>query len=69
MTGKFSFHRSRNELEQFRFVDCSLCRETVISARVRATQKDTTFDPRPTGGSEINPVYSVHFCARDSDER
>lgn len=68
MLNDFSYHRSRSELEHFEYGECSTCRETVIFSVVKANQKRHAFDPKPVGGSEINPSYSIHVCKKEEDE-
>lgn len=60
----FNFHSSRSQLEQLEFGECDRCQETVIRSTVKNTQKREMFDPKPTGGTEIDPGYSVHSCRR-----
>lgn len=60
----FSFHVSRSELATFEFGDCADCKETVIWGRVKKTQKDQPLNPKPTGGTEIDPTYSLHQCPK-----
>lgn len=65
MIGKgFSHHVSRSQMDGFDFSTCSKCKQTVIRAVVKTTQRDQIFDPQPTGGSEIDPAYSIHVCPR-----
>ena len=64
MQANFSYHHARSELQELRFGDCMNCQATVVRARVKKTLKDLTFDPKPTGGTEIDPVYSVHKCPK-----
>lgn len=58
----FSYHVARSKMESIVFEDCGRCHETVITARMKDTQRNRSFDPKPTGGSEIDPVYSQHTC-------
>ncbi len=58
----FNFHVSRSGLDQLEFGECDRCHETVIRSTVKRTQKRQMFNPKPTGGTEIDPVYSVHSC-------
>lgn len=65
MIGKgFSNHVSRSQMQTFEFGDCIYCNETVIRARVKGTQREQVFCPTPTGGTEIDRVYSLHTCPR-----
>jgi hypothetical protein len=61
-TQGFSFHVARSDMSTFAFGTCT-CGETVIRARVTKTQQDQRFNPQPTGGTEMDRVYSLHVCA------
>lgn len=58
----FSYHVPRSKMETFIYDTCVRCKETVVTARMRDTQRNRSFDPKPTGGSEIDPVYTQHTC-------
>lgn len=58
----FSVHLARGDLGQLEFGDCFRCRTTVIRSSVKRTTAAVVLDPRPVGGSEINPIYSRHTC-------
>lgn len=58
----FSSHVSRSQMSGMQFTDCFRCQDTVFKARVTKTQRDQLFDPQPTGGTDIDPVYSIHEC-------
>ena len=60
----FSQYVSRSQMETFVFDNCLQCRETVVRARVKSSQKTYSFNPKPVGGSEIDPAYDVHRCAQ-----
>lgn len=65
MLGKgFSQHTSRSQMSTFNFSSCSKCKATVIRALITATQREQIFDPQPTGGTEVDRVYSLHVCPR-----
>lgn len=65
MIGKgFSHHVSRSQMDGFIFSSCVKCHETVIRATVRTTQREQIFNPKSTGGSEVDPVYSLHVCKK-----
>lgn len=63
----FSQYVSRSQMDGFKYGSCRHCKETVVHATVRAKLKDYDFDPKPIGGSEIDPAYDVHRCAKPAD--
>lgn len=58
----FSYHVARDKMQTFIYSTCGRCQETVINARMKDTQGNRCFDPKPTGGTEINPIYTQHTC-------
>jgi len=65
MAGTFSYHVNRSDMTNFQWDTCRICSESIITAHVKMQHR--SFDPKPTGGTEMNPVYSTHVCPRKDD--
>lgn len=66
MKESFSQYVSRNDMQNFMWGSCPRCGESVVLAMVK--MKNHSFEPKPVAGAgtEINPVYDRHFCAKTS---
>ena len=62
MKAPFSHYYSRSQIDQLEFSECGDCKETIVWTTVKATQKKAPLNPKPVGGSEINPSYELHQC-------
>jgi len=61
---KFSQYTARSEMSGFHWATCPRCAESVVFATVK--MKNHSFDPKPvSGGSELDPIYSRHWCAKE----
>lgn len=66
MPDKFSQYVSRSQMEDFQWTQCMQCHESVVKARVRTTQKEQMFEPKPVGGTEMDPAYDRHLCKKSA---
>lgn len=62
MGEKFSQYVSRSQMQTFEFGECSACHESVVRAIVKSSQRLHMFNPRPVGGTELDPAYDRHMC-------
>lgn len=66
MKTDYKVHFARSELDgPIKFATCHTCKETMIWLQEKRTLKMLPLDPKPTGGTELDPVYSRHVCATD----
>lgn len=61
---KFERFIARNDLDRLSFGECRDCKETVVFAMHKKTVKSVVLEPKPVGGSEVNPLYDRHACKK-----
>jgi hypothetical protein len=59
---KFVRFLERNQFDVLQFGECVTCNETVIRANDKRTREPYVLEPKPVGGTEINPLYDRHSC-------
>lgn len=68
MKTAYSQYHSRSQLKDFKYGDCSSCQETIVWGTRTDTLQSIPLNPKPVGGSEINPAYERHLCPKREEE-
>lgn len=56
----------RSELDKLSWSKCGECSESLLWAQDRSNLKMVPLEPKPIGGSEIDPLYRRHWCVREA---